>query len=159
MPTLCGRKRANPPKITIPESSWKETLNQFLKAQGLRATLPRENVAEIIFNWKNHFEVQDLIREVQVKYPDISPATVYRTVKTLCEAGLLNETLQSHSGVTLYEPSHEDHHDHVICIDCGEIFEFHDEELENAQTKAVKKLHFEPVKHRHVIYANCKYLK
>ena len=159
MPILCGRKHAPPPHPTPNDSNWRETLTHFLKTEGLRATSQREKVAEIVFSWKSHFEIQSLIREVQATYPEISPATVYRSVKTLCDAGLLNETLQSHSGVTLYEPSNEDHHDHVICIDCGEIFEFHDEGLEEAQSMAMKKMNFDTVQHKHVIYAKCNFLK
>ena len=126
-----------------------------MKEKKLRSTPQREKVAELIFAKKSHVEVQTLIKEVQSKYPDIGPATVYRSVNTLCEAGLLHESLQSHSGVTLYEAHEEEHHDHLVCMDCGEIFEFHDESIEDAQNKAIKKMGFNQAKHKHVIYAKC----
>ena len=152
----CGRKRQ---KTSIPSKMandpWRPILNQFLKQQGLRATPQRENVAEIALQKKSHFEIQSLIKEVQEHFPEISPATVYRSVKTLCEAGLLSETLQSHTGVTLYEVHDEEHHDHIVCLDCGEIFEFHDEGMELAQSKAIHTLGFEAIRHKHVIYAKC----
>jgi Fur family ferric uptake transcriptional regulator len=116
-------------------------------------------VAELIFTKKSHFEVQTLIKEVQAKHPEIGPATVYRSVNTLCEAGLLHESLQTHDGVTLYEAHEDEHHDHIVCTDCGEIFEFHDESIEDAQNKAIKKMGFVPAKHKHVIYAKCSLLK
>ena len=137
------------------QAAWRETLSEYLKKEGLRSTGQREKVAEIAFHHGSHFEIQTLAREVQLIYPEISPATVYRSVKTLCDAGLLNETLQSKTGVTLYETTDAEHHDHVVCMDCGEIFEFHDEGMESAQEKAVAKLHFEPLSHKHVIYAKC----
>ncbi len=163
MQTLpCGRKKQkNPPHSSKKQESttWKIALNEYLKKENLRSTLPRERVAEIALQRKSHFEIQTLLREVQLKFPEISPATVYRSVKTLCDAGLLHETLQSHTGVTLYEAHDDEHHDHIVCIDCGEIFEFHDENLEGAQEKAIAKLGFEEAKHKHVIYAKCMYKK
>ena len=161
MSTLpCGRKKNNiAGKNHSKTVNWKPILDQFLKSKKLRVTTQREKVAELIFEKKSHFEVQMLIKEVQEKHPDIGPATVYRSVNTLCEAGLLHESLQSHSGVTLYEASDEDHHDHIICMDCGEIFEFHDESIEEAQNKAIKKMGFIEAKHKHVIYAKCFFLQ
>ena len=163
MKTLpCGRKKQlNTPVFSKKSESppWQATLNSFLKKEGLRATTPRERVAEIALQRKSHFEIQTLLKEVQNKYPEISPATVYRSVITLCDAGLLKETLQSHTGVTLYEANDDDHHDHIICIDCGEIFEFHDDHIETAQKSATQKLSFQEVRHQHVIYAKCDFFK
>jgi Fur family ferric uptake transcriptional regulator len=153
----CGRKRANPPsRIDRSGDLWKPRLNEFLKKRGLRTTRPREFVAEIALSRKSHFDIQTLVKEVNSRHPEISPATVYRTVATLCDAGLLTETLQSHGGVSLYEPSLDDeHHDHVVCMDCNEIVEFHDSNLERAQNRALEGLEFRPIRHRHVIYARC----
>ena len=156
----CGRTRS--PALTgasLIDPEWRTRLAEYLKIQGLRATKQREQVAEIALHQTDHFEIQTLIREVQSKHPDIGPATVYRSVKTLCEAGLLSETLQSDGGVTLYEPHVEEHHDHIVCVNCGEIFEFHDENMEKAQTKAMKIMGFTEANHKHVIYAKCSYLK
>lgn len=141
------------------ESNWKQKLNEHLKKQGLRATRPREKVAEIALKQPSHFEIQELILAVQKEDPSISPATVYRSVITLCEAKILHETLQSRSGVTLYEAVHHDHHDHIVCLDCGAIFEFHDEAIEKKQAQTLKKMGFEDARHQHVIYARCLEMK
>jgi Fur family ferric uptake transcriptional regulator len=155
----CGRTRSPAPSgASLIDPEWRKHLAEYLKVKGLRATKQREQVAEIALHQPDHFEIQTLIRDVQAKHRDIGPATVYRSVKTLCEAGLLSETLQSDGGVTLYEPHVEAHHDHVVCMDCGEIFEFHDESMEKAQTKAMKTMGFTEAKHKHVIYAKCTYL-
>ena len=152
----CGRKKSPSHALDKNASdSWKSRLEGYLKKEGLRSTKPRESVTEIALAQKTHFEIQTLIREVQHKYPEISPATVYRSVKTLCDAGILSETLTSDGGVTLYEPHEDEHHDHIVCIDCGEIFEFHDEGLEKAQNKALSELRFKEARHKHVIYAKC----
>ncbi len=155
----CGRKKLPVPHPSAKSSDWKEVLNTYLKQEGLRVSKQRENVAEVAMTRPTHFEIQNLIREVQNKYPEISPATVYRSVKTLCEAGVLSETMQNDGGVMLYEPHEEEHHDHIICVDCGEIFEFHNDKLEDAQDKAVQALGFTEARHRHVIYAKCALLK
>ncbi len=155
----CGRKKpSNTLKNASKNANWKLILTRYLKEKKLRSTVQREKVAELIFSKKSHFEVQSLIKEVQDSYPEIGPATIYRTVKTLCDAGLLHESLQSHAGVTLYEAQDDEHHDHVICVDCGEIFEFHDESMEEAQARAIKKMDFQLVKHKHVIYAKCAFV-
>ncbi len=157
MSTLpCGRKKPSiHPKNLQKSADWRGALTRYLKEKKLRATTQRERVAELIFAKKSHFDVQTLIKEVQGRHSEIGPATIYRTVNTLCDAGLLQESLQSNSGVTLYEAHEEEHHDHIICVDCGEIFEFHDETIEDAQTKALKKMGFQATKHKHVIYAKC----
>lgn len=157
MSTLpCGRKKPSThPKNSEKPADWRLILSKYLKEKKLRATVQRDRVADLIFSKRSHFDVQTLIKEVQIRHPDIGPATIYRTVNTLCDAGLLQESLQSTAGVTLYEPQEEEHHDHIVCTDCGEIFEFHDEVIEDAQTKALRKLNFQATKHKHVIYAKC----
>ena len=156
----CGRKNPTQEQQAPNSENWKVVLNRFLKSKGLRSTVPIERVSEIALSQRTHFEIQELIKEVQVVYPEISPATVYRSVGTLCEAGLLNETLQSTTGVTLYEAHDQGHHhDHVVCLDCGKIFEFHDESLEAAQVQAIRKMNFEQTRHQHVIYAHCTFKK
>jgi Fur family ferric uptake transcriptional regulator len=166
MPTHlpCGRKSSNPgqksTKTVNSKSSetsllWRDQLTKYLKKMGLRATSQRENVAEVALSRHSHFEIQELIKDVQKQYPEISPATVYRSVATLCDAGILHETLESSSGVKLYEPADGDHHDHIVCLDCGEIFEFHDEGMEKAQDAVLDRLQFKPERHRHILYARC----
>lgn len=155
----CGKKRSPQAHSSKKPAEWKGLLDRYLKVQGLRATRPREQVAEVAMSRETHFDIQTLIKEVRVIHPEISPATVYRSVSTLCEAGILTETLQSQGGVTLYESALEDHHDHIVCLDCGEIFEFHDAAVEKAQHKAIESMGFEEIRHRHVVYARCRDLK
>lgn len=151
----CGRKRGGTEHRNPETKDWKATLNAFLREKGLRVTAQREKVAEVALSQDHHFEIQDLISQVRSIYTDISPATVYRSVGTLCEAGLLHETLQNSTGVTLYESNDHIHHDHVVCLDCNEIFEFHDTQLEKAQSNAIAKINFTESRHQHVIYAHC----
>jgi len=151
----CGKKQSTQAHSGSKNQDWKVLLDRYLKEKGLRATRPREHVAEVAMSRETHFDIQSLIKEVRAIHPEISPATVYRSVNTLCEAGILTETLQSQGGVTLYESALEDHHDHIICVDCGIIFEFHDATVEKAQQKAIESQGFEEIRHRHVVYARC----
>ncbi len=151
--------RSTPAESAKTTTDWKSLLDRYLKDKGLRATRPREQVASVAMSREIHFDIQTLIKEVRAIHPEISPATVYRSVSTLCEAGILTETLQSQGGVTLYESALEEHHDHIVCLDCGEIFEFHDASVEKAQKRAIESMGFEEIRHRHVVYARCRDLK
>ena len=156
----CGRKKVQEPGHGDRDSQvWEEILSNFLREKGLRLTGQRQKIAGIALSKGSHFEIQELVRDVRGLHPEISPATVYRNVKTLCEAGLLQETLESRSGVTLYERSETEHHDHIVCLDCGNIFEFHNPAIEKAQNRAISALGFRESRHQHVIYARCEYLK
>lgn len=152
----CGRKKVRDPSSAgeVP-GSWEMVLTGFLREKSLRLTDQRRKISSIALTQDSHFEIQELVREVRKVHPEISPATVYRNVKTLCEAGLLQETLESKSGVTLYERTESGHHDHIVCLDCGLIFEFHNAAIEKAQTKAIRAMGFLESRHQHVIYAKC----
>ncbi len=135
--------------------NWQEILEEFLNSKGLRQSDQRNKVAVIALGQKDHFEIQDLVTQVQGKHPELGPATVYRTMTTLCEAGIMLETLRNDTGVPLYEPANEDHHDHIVCLDCGSIFEFHAESIEKVQNKLLNEHGFREARHRHVVYAHC----
>lgn len=152
----CGRKNVLETRSPVGSSEhWEDVLTRFLRDKSLRLTDQRRKIASIALSHGSHFEIQELVREVRRKHVEISPATVYRNVKTLCEAGLLQETLESRSGVTLYERAESEHHDHIVCLDCGLIFEFHNAAIEKAQTKAIRAMGFHETRHQHVIYAKC----
>jgi len=159
----CGRpapEKNQPKKVAgiKQKNVWKDILNAHLKSKGLRMTTQREKIAAIAFAFQDHFDVQTLIKEVQSLDPSLSPATIYRSVATLCDAGLLHETFQSQTGVAVYEAAHaEDHHDHIICLDCDAIFEFHEVRMEKAQDQALKERGFTESHHQHVVYAHCTY--
>jgi Fur family ferric uptake transcriptional regulator len=91
----------------------------------------------------------------------VGSATVYRSLKILCEAGLLRETFSDSKGRAIYEIFEErgPHHDHMICRDCEAVFEFHSEEIEALQEVLLKKQGFSEDGHRHVVYVRCERLK
>lgn len=148
----CGRPL---PESVRPFGDWKKKLDAYLDEKKLRRSDQRERIVEIALAQPGHFNVQQIVRKIQDAHPGIGAATVYRNVRVLCDAGILKETLVDSEGQAFYEAWDEDHHDHVVCADCGHIFEFHDEKIEAAQRRAVEKIGFRELRHRHVIYASC----
>ncbi len=161
-PLPCGRApfAANAP-LTRPEKflEWQSQLRQYLMGQGLKYSEQRWKIAEMILASGGHLDAQSLLERVKLEHPGIGAATVYRTIKVLCEASILKESLTDSQGRVVYELFDEDHHDHIVCTDCGEIFEFHNDKIEALQNEIVTGMNFSQVKHRHVIYVKCNFFK
>ena len=137
---------------------WKGILREYGEAKGLRQSDQRTQIAEVVMAIQGHFNAQDIVRKIQGRNVTIGAATVYRTLALLRDAALLKETLVDDEGSTIYEVSDGDHHDHIVCLDCGQIMEFHDERIEELQRAVLSKLKFGEIRHRHVVYARCQYL-
>lgn len=138
---------------------WKSQLKLYLMEQGLKYTEQRWKIAELILLTEGHLDAQALVEQVRKKHAGIGAATVYRTIKVLCGASLLKESLTDAEGRIFYELYNKQHHDHIVCLDCGKIFEFYDEKMEVLQSAVVAKMKFKEVRHRHVVYAHCDYRK
>lgn len=156
----CGRPPFTPnATLSRPErfQEWQERLRAFLSDQGLKYSEQRWKIAELILGTGGHLDSQALVERVKHEHPGIGAATVYRTVKVLCDANILKESLTDSHGRIVYELFDEEHHDHVVCMDCGEIFEFHNDKIEALQNEIIRDMAFSQVKHRHVIYVKCQY--
>jgi Fur family ferric uptake transcriptional regulator len=142
---------------------WKDKLKRYFAEKALKQSDARNKLIELVLSETEHFTAQDLIRRVSERHPQIGAATVYRNIPVLLDAGIIEETLTDKAGQKLYEVASsgdgDEHHDHIVCIDCNEIFEFHNDQIERAQEQLTATLKFAPVKHRHVIFAHCGYLK
>ena len=158
----CGRPRPKRDEASQGSSreSWRQLLEGYLTQEGLKHSDQRLKIVELILSEDRHFRTQDMVRKVQAAYPGIGAATVYRNIKLLQDALILKETLiEDANRQVVYELTDEAHHDHIVCLDCGEIFEFHEEEIEILQDRITKNLSFRPASHRHVIYAHCDFIK
>ena len=157
----CGRPLApeSPPLTEARLNEWQEQLRVYLTRENLKYTEQRWQIAKIILLTGGHLDAQQIVEKVRVAHPEIGPATVYRSIKVLCDAKLLEKSHQGMDGRILYELPDEDHHDHIICLDCGEIVEFHDDKIESLQIRISEKLGFQLAGHRHVIHGTCSYLK
>ena len=160
-PLPCGRPSPQARGIKQPSraENWREKLDLFLLSKGLKQSKQRQKLVEFILSVPGHFGIQELVQQIRKRFPEMGTATVYRNVKTLCEAGILRETLTDANDRVVYELADEGdaHHDHIVCMDCQGIFEFHNEKLEVIQDQTAAKLGFSSVSHRHVVYARCKY--
>ncbi len=139
--------------------AWHSSLRDYLTREGLKYTEQRWTIARLILETGGHLDAQDIVARVKAEHPGIGAATVYRNIKVLCDAKLLEDSHRSPDGRVLYELPDEHHHDHIVCTDCGEIFEFHDDEIEDLQVKIAQNFGFKLEGHRHLIQGRCNYLK
>ena len=126
-----------------------------LKSTGLKATLPRLKILEIFQKGgQRHMTAEDVFRVLLVDRSDIGLATVYRVLTQFEQAGIL---LRSHfeSGKAVYEINEGQHHDHLVCLDCGKVEEFYDAEIEKRQNAVAKSKGFAISDHALSLYATC----
>ncbi|MDO9278746.1 MAG: ferric iron uptake transcriptional regulator [Polaromonas sp.] len=126
-----------------------------LKSTGLKATLPRLKILEIFQAGKQrHMTAEDVFRVLLEDRSDIGLATVYRVLTQFEQAGLLNRS-NFESGKAVYEINEGQHHDHLVCLDCGKVEEFYDAEIERRQHDVAQVKGFKIADHSLSIYANC----
>jgi Fur family ferric uptake transcriptional regulator len=120
-------------------------------AKGLRITEQRRVIARVLSEARDHPDVEELHRRASAVDKGISIATVYRTVRLFEEAGIL-ERHDFRDGRSRYEPTPDEHHDHLIDIETGNVIEFHDADLEKLQNAIAERLGFRLVDHRLELY-------
>ena len=103
--------------------SHSEVFRSFLQKRGLKLTLPRQQILEAAFSVHDHFTTKQLYRIVREKTDLVSPATVYRTIPLLIEAGLLQQSLRTSSRDTYEHILGHPRHIHWICRICGAVLE------------------------------------
>jgi Fur family ferric uptake transcriptional regulator len=123
------------------------------KTKGVRLTNQRKVIAEVMSNSNDHPDVDELHKRVNKLDKKISIATVYRTVKLFEESGIV-EKHDFKGGKARYEEAPEQHHDHLIDINSGEIIEFVDKDIEILQIKVAKKLGYKLVDHKLELYGS-----
>lgn len=130
-------------------------LNDYMAKHGLRSTEQRRLVTEMFFATSEHLSIEDLLDRVRIEEPKIGYATVYRTLKLLKECGLAFER-HFGDGVSRYEVAWQDeHHDHLICVECEKIIEFEDDAIEELQHNVASGLGFKLVRHKLELYGVC----
>jgi Fur family transcriptional regulator, ferric uptake regulator len=126
----------------------------YIQDKRLNITAQREAIVEMFLRTRDHVSIDELLTKVRKRQPRVGYATVYRTLKLLVDSGLAVER-QFGDGQARYEVV-GDHHDHLICVKCGLILEFEDDEIERLQDRIASRLGgFKVLRHRHELYGLC----
>jgi len=126
-----------------------------LKSTGLKATLPRLKILEVFHKAKQrHMTAEDVYRVLLEERSDIGLATVYRVLMQFEQAGLLLRS-NFESGKAIYELNEGQHHDHLVCLDCGRVEEFFDPEIERRQQQVAESRGYRLQEHALSLYAQC----
>jgi len=126
-----------------------------LKKTGLKATLPRLKVLDIFENNRDkHLSAEDIFKIMLRADEEIGLATIYRVLTQFEQSGIL---IRHHfeSDKAVFELNEKDHHDHIVCLQCGFIKEFCDDEIEKRQNMIAEKNGFTIIEHALYIYADC----
>jgi Fur family ferric uptake transcriptional regulator len=126
-----------------------------LKSSGLKATLPRIKILEVFQRTeRRHLTAEDVFKMLLADGADIGLATVYRVLMQFEQAGLLSRS-NFESGKAVFELNEGQHHDHLVCLDCGRVEEFFDAEIEQRQRTIAIARGFELQEHSLALYARC----
>ena len=126
-----------------------------IQAAGLRRTVQRDTILEIFLSTEEHLTSEDLHSLVHRRDPSIGLTTVYRTLRLLTEAGLARE-VRFGDNKTYYEHHYNhEHHDHMICTECGKVIEFFSPAIEKLQDKMAGSFGFKPTHHSLRLWGVC----
>lgn len=132
-----------------------EVFLDFLRRRGLNMTPQRAAIVESFLATEGHFSCEELYAQARRVDPAIGQATVYRTLKLLVESGLA-EPLLPGEGPVLYEHSYgHEHHDHLVCLECGAKVEIVDPVIEARQDQLAEEHGFTLLRHNMILYGRC----
>ncbi|WP_197722167.1 ferric iron uptake transcriptional regulator [Sulfuriflexus mobilis] len=130
--------------------------SEDIKKAGLKVTLPRVKILEILENSElRHLSAEDVYKQLLEGGEEVGLATVYRVLTQFEGAGLVTRH-HFEGGHSVFELEEGKHHDHIVCVKCGKIEEFVDETIEQRQRDIAKKAGFEITDHCLYIYGICK---
>lgn len=130
--------------------------NSDLKKAGLKVTTPRLKILQILENAKeHHLSAEDVFKILLDSGEDIGLATVYRVLTQFEEAGLVIRH-NFEGGYSVFEMDHGEHHDHLVCVKCGNVEEFMDEVIERRQQEIAKQAGYTITDHSLNIYGFCR---
>ena len=142
---------------TVEYTQLLDDFKSLLKKNSLKFTIQREVILETLYNSDEHLTPESLHHLIQEQHPNLKTgiATVYRTLALLEDSSMVTSLSFGAQGKK-YELGAKNHHDHMICTECGSITEFVDEQIEDRQHKIAEELGFEMTDHSMQIYGICK---
>jgi Fur family ferric uptake transcriptional regulator len=130
-------------------------LEGYLRERDLKMTGPRRTVLEVFLGIEDHVTAEELFDAVRKVDPGIGQATVFRTIKLLEEAGLARAACRDEGPRSFEHAYRHEHHDHLVCVDCGAIVEFVSSDIERAQGAVYQAHDYEPAGHSLELYGRC----
>ncbi len=129
---------------------------EFLRKKNLRLTPQREKILQVFLKTNQHLTVEELYNLIKKRNSDIGQATVFRTLKLLCAAGIAKEVELGDKKIRFEHKYGHPHHDHLVCIECGRFIEVVDVNIEKLQNALCEKFEFLPKRHKLEIFGVCK---
>jgi Fur family ferric uptake transcriptional regulator len=136
-----------------------DILTEYLKKKDLKLTEQRKIILDAFLNIESHITAEELYDIIKQNNPEVGVATVYRTLKILCECGLANELKFSDRAARYEHLFDHEHHDHLICLKCGKFTEVCDPEIEELQQKLAQRNKFQVLRHRMELYGICEHCR
>lgn len=129
---------------------------QELKKAGLKATLPRIRILQVLENSEDrHLSAEDVYKALIDNGEDVGLATIYRVLTQFETAGLVHRH-NFEGGHSVFELTAGSHHDHIVCVECGKIEEFVDQVIEEHQRQIADRRGFKLADHSLILYGECK---
>ena len=134
----------------------RDAFNRYLKENEIRYSRQREHILDVFLKAERHVTALELYELVRDKHPTIGYATVYRAIKVICHAGIAEE-ISFGEGVMRYEHKYgHEHHDHLVCTNCGKFVEVMNLQIEKLQEKLALEHGFKISSHKLQIFGICK---
>ena len=127
---------------------------QDLKKAGLKITLPRMRILQILEEEQGHFTAEDIYRKILDSGTEFGLATVYRVLTQFETAGLVSRH-HFEGGQAVFELNRGSHHDHMVCVKCGDVVEFVDDVIEERQKAVAKEHSYDIQDHSLILYGIC----
>ena len=139
----------------MPEARESQAFQDFLERKGLKFTYERKSILEEIMKGTGHFDADSFYVQLKKKGLRTSRDTVYRTLPLLLESGVIQKSVGEGKREFFERTSAKGHHDHMVCVGCKRIIEFHSEEIERAQEDVCGKHNFKLIFHDHRLFGYC----
>lgn len=134
----------------------KEIFREFLNKKGLKFTKERREILNEVFSHHGHFASEELLTSMRNKNIKVSKASIYRTLPLLLDCGLIEQVERNDKHAHYEHIFGHKHHDHLICLKCGKVFEVFSPKLEAIQDELCRKNGFEGIKHTLEIKGYCR---
>ena len=131
------------------------SFESFLEKKGLKVTRERRSIYEKVQSLSDHFDGEKLYEILRKDRSNIARGTVFRTLPLLLESGVIQLSVGKGKGEFFERTSSKKHHDHILCVGCGKVIEYHCEEIEELQDKICKKYDVELLFHDHKLFVRC----